>query len=163
MNDFYITGTWRGLGEALSKFYDTVDTLEECDVFINCKHDGFQQVELLYKAAELDKRIINIGANSPDGNKSWRHPYAVQKAALDKANEQLFYLGVDTTIVRFGRFDTARVAHIDAPKMPVSYCVEVIGWILSQPHRVKDITVCPWRPKVQKQKVVDFNSGFAIF
>ena len=143
MNDFYITGTRRGLGEALSKFYDTVDTLEECDVFINCKHDGFQQVELLYKAAELDKRIINIGSNSPDGNKSWRHPYAVQKAALDKANEQLFYLGVDTTIVRFGRFDTARVAHIDAPKMPVSYCVEVIGWILSQPHRVKDMTVCP--------------------
>ena len=61
MNDFYITGTRRGLGEALSKFYDTVDTLEECDVFINCKHDGFQQVELLYEAAELDKRIINIG------------------------------------------------------------------------------------------------------
>ena len=143
MNDFYITGTRRGLGEALSKFYDTVDTLEECDVFINCKHDGFQQVELLYEAAELDKSIINIGSNSPDGNKSWRHPYAVQKAALDKANEQLFYLGVNTTIVRFGRFDTARVAHIDAPKMPVSYCVEVIGWILSQPHRVKDMTVCP--------------------
>ena len=66
-----------------------------------------------------------------------------KRSALDKANEQLFYLGVDTTIVRFGRFDTARVAHIDAPKMPVSYCVEVIGWILSQPHRVKDMTVCP--------------------
>ena len=67
MNDFYITGTRRGLGEALSKFYDTVDTLEECDVFINCKHDGFQQVELLYKAAELDKRIINIGSRVSDG------------------------------------------------------------------------------------------------
>lgn len=143
MTDFYITGTRRGLGEALSKFYDTVDTLEECDVFINCKHDGFQQVELLYKAAELDKRIINIGSNSPDGNKSWSHPYAVQKAALDKANEQLYYLGINTTIVRFGRFDTERVAHIDAPKMTVSYCVEVIDWILNQPYRVKDITVCP--------------------
>ena len=143
MNDFYITGTRRGLGEALSKFYDTVDTLEECDVFINNKHDGFQQVELLYKAAELDKRIINIGSNSPDGNKSWRHPYAVQKAALDKANEQLYYLGVNTTIVRFGRFDTPRVAHRDEPKMPVSYCVGVIDWILNQPHRVKDMTVCP--------------------
>ena len=141
--NFYITGTRRGLGEALSKFYDTVDTLEECDVFINCKHDGFQQVELLYKAAELDKRIINIGSNSPDGNKNFPHPYAVQKAALDKANEQLFYQGVKTTIVRFGYFDSPRVAHIDKPKMPVSYCVEVIDWILNQPHRVKDMTVCP--------------------
>lgn len=143
MTDFYITGTRRGLGEALSKFYDTVDTLEECDVFINCKHDGFQQVELLYKAAELDKRIINIGSNSPDGNKNFPHPYAVQKAALDKANEQLFYQGVKTTIVRFGYFDSPRVEHIDKPKMSVSYCVEVIDWILNQPHRVKDITVCP--------------------
>ena len=143
MSNFYITGTRRGLGQALSTFYDTVDTLEECDVFINCKHDGFQQVELLYKAAELDKRIINIGSNSPDQRGNRIRTYPTEKAALDYANDQLFYLGVNTTIVRFGRFDTARVAHIDAPKMPVSYCVGVIDWILNQPHRVKDMTVTP--------------------
>ena len=94
MNDFYITGTRRGLGETLSKFYDTVDTLEECDVFINCKHDGFQQVELLYEAAELDKRIINIGLRVSDGiikNKK-RHPYAVQKSTLDKVMNNCFIL-----------------------------------------------------------------------
>ena len=89
MNDFYITGTRRGLGEALNKFYDTVDTLEECDVFINCKHDGFQQVELLYEAAELDKRIINIGSNSPDGNKSWRHPYAGTKGCTRQSKRTI--------------------------------------------------------------------------
>tara|TARA_R100000008_G_scaffold56673_1_gene34958 strand:- start:389 stop:820 length:432 start_codon:yes stop_codon:yes gene_type:complete len=143
MNDFYITGTRRGLGEALSKFYDTVDTLEECDVFINNKHDGFQQVELLYKAAELDKRIINIGSNSPDQRRDYIRTYPTEKAALDFANDQLFYIGINTTIVRFGRFDTARVAHRDEPKMPVSYCVGVIDWILNQPHRVKDMTVTP--------------------
>ena len=54
---YYITGTKRGLGKALSEKYDTVDTIYECDVFINCKHDGFQQVELLYKVAELNKKI----------------------------------------------------------------------------------------------------------
>ena len=143
MSNFYITGTRRGLGQALSTFYDTVDTLEECDVFINCKHDGFQQVELLYKAADLNKRIINIGSNSPDQRGNRIRTYPTEKAALDYANDQLFYLGVNTTIVRFGRFDTARVAHIDAPKMPVSYCVGVIDWILNQPHRVKDMTVTP--------------------
>ena len=142
-SNFYITGTRRGLGQALSTFYDTVDTLEECDVFINCKHDGFQQVELLYKAADLNKRIINIGSNSPDQRGNRIRTYPTEKAALDYANDQLFYLGVNTTIVRFGRFDTARVAHIDAPKMPVSYCVGVIDWILNQPHRVKDMTVTP--------------------
>ena len=44
---FYITGTKRGLGKALKEKYDTVDTLNDCDVFINCKHNGFEQVELL--------------------------------------------------------------------------------------------------------------------
>ena len=52
---YYITGTRRGLGKILSEKYDTVDNLQDCDVFINCKHDGFEQVKLLYQAAELNK------------------------------------------------------------------------------------------------------------
>ena len=140
---FYITGTRRGLGESLKQKYDTVSTLEECNIFINCKHDGFEQVDMLYKAAALNKRIINIGSNSPDQSKYKPHVYQVQKAALDKANEQLFYQGVATTIVRFGYFDSPRVELIKDKKMSIEYCCEVINWILQQPHRVKDITVCP--------------------
>lgn len=137
---FYITGTRRGLGYRLAEMCPTVDTLEECDVFINCKHDGFTQVELLYKAAELNKRIINIGSNSPDETKRSPHPYAVEKAALDKANHQLFYQGINTTIVRFGYFDSPRVAHIDKDKLPLSYCCDLILWLLDQPYRIKEIT-----------------------
>ena len=140
MSDFFITGTRRGLGQALSVFYDTVDTLEECDVFINCKHDGFQQVDLLYKAAELNKRIINIGSNSPDGNKSWRHPYAVQKAALDKANELLYYQGIDTSIIKFAGFDSPSNTSTK-PKMTIAYCVSIVDWVLNQPYRVKELTI----------------------
>jgi hypothetical protein len=141
--NFYITGTRRGLGAVLKDYYGCTETLEECDVFINCKHEGFEQVELLYKAADLNKRIINIGSNSPDGIKKKPHIYAVEKAALDKANEQLFYQGVNTTIVRFGYFDSPRVADVDEPKMSIEYCASVIDWILRQPHRIKDITICP--------------------
>ena len=140
---YYITGSKRGLCQALNILYDTVDNLEDCDVFINCKHNKFEQVELLFRAAELNKKIINIGSNSPDQNKKQPHIYQIEKSALDKANEQLFYQGVDTTIVRFGYFDSPRVAEIDAPKMSIEYCVSIIDWILDQPHRVKDITVCP--------------------
>jgi NAD(P)-dependent dehydrogenase (short-subunit alcohol dehydrogenase family) len=140
---YYITGTRRGLGERLLQVFGSVSSLEECDVFINCKHNGFEQVELLYKAAELGKRIINIGSNSPDQTKKKPHPYQVEKAALDKANDQLFYQGVNTTIIRFGYIDTPRVENIPDNKMPVDYCVDVILWVLQQPHRVKDITVCP--------------------
>lgn len=140
---YYITGTRRGLGEYLKNKYLTVDNLKECDIFINCKHDGFSQVELLYQAAELNKRIINISSNSGDGIKSKPHIYAVEKNALDKANEQLFYQGVNTTSVRFGYFDSPRVEQINEKKMSIDYCVSVIDWILQQPHRVKEITVCP--------------------
>ena len=140
---FYITGTRRGLGKMLREKYNTVDSLQDCDVFINCKHDGFEQVKLLYQAAELNKRIINIGSNAPDETKKVKHIYAVEKSALDKANHQLYYQGVNTTIVRFGYFDSPRVAHIDKKKMSIEYCISVIDWILNQPHRVKEITVCP--------------------
>jgi hypothetical protein len=141
--NFYITGTRRGLGKHLYEKYNCVNELEKCDIFINCKHDGFSQVDLLYQAAELNKRIINIGSNSPDGIKKKPHIYAVEKAALDKANEQLFYQGVNTTIVRFGYFDSPRVADIDEPKMSIEYCASIIDWILDQQHRIKDITICP--------------------
>ena len=140
---YYITGNRRGLGKALADLYGNCESLEQCDIFINCKHNGFDQVDLLYKAAAMDKRIINIGSNSPDQSKYEPHIYQVQKAALDKANEQLFYQGVATTIVRFGYFDSPRVELVKDKKMSIEYCCEVIDWILQQPHRVKDITVCP--------------------
>ena len=139
---YFITGTRRGLGEALSIFYDTVDTLEECDVFINCKHNGFEQVELLYKAAELNKKIINIGSRASDGilKKNNRFLYAVQKSALDKANEQLYYQGVDTTILKFGGFGSP-VNQSTKPKMTIEYCVSIVDWVLNQPYRVKELTI----------------------
>ena len=140
---FYITGIRRGLGKALKDKLGCVDSLEECDVFINCKHDGFKQVELLYDAAALDLKIINIGANYPDQNKSKPHVYQIEKGALDKANDQLFYQGIDTTIIRFGYFDSPRVEHITNKKMPIEYCVSIIEWVLEQEHRVKELTVCP--------------------
>ena len=140
---FYITGTRRGLGEALAAKYGNCNSLEECDVFINCKHNDFKQIELLYEAADLNKRIINISSNSGDGNKPWPHIYAVQKSALDKANEQLYYQGINTTSVRFGLFDTPRSQKFEEEKMSVEYCVSVIDWILQQPHKIKDITITP--------------------
>ena len=57
---YFITGTRRGLGKALLDKYGTVNKLEDCDIFINCKHDGFSPGRTLYPAAELGKQIINI-------------------------------------------------------------------------------------------------------
>jgi hypothetical protein len=142
---FYITGTRRGLGLALKEKYSTVDSLEDCDIFINCKHDGFTQVDLLYKAAELNKKIINIGSAASDWTKGYKDnfKYGIEKKTLREVNDQLFWQGVDTCIINYGFFDSPRVAHVDANKMSVEYCVSIIDWILKQPHRIKEITVCP--------------------
>ena len=139
----YITGTKRGLGKSLESIYGNANSLESSDIFINCKHDSFTQVEMLFKAAELNKRIINIGSNSPDLVVNDANNYQIEKFALEKANEQLFYLCINTTIVRFGPFDSPRIAHKKQKKMIIDYCCSVIKWILEQPHRIKDITVCP--------------------
>jgi len=142
---YYITGTRRGLGEALKQKYLTVESLEECDVFVNCKHDGFTQVDLLYKAAELNKKIINIGSAASDWTKGYKDnfKYGIEKKTLREVNDQLFWQGVDTCIINYGFFDTPRSDHVDTEKMSVEYCVSIIEWILQQPHRVKEITVCP--------------------
>ena len=90
---FYITGTRRGLGKALSEKYNIVDNLNEADVFINCKHDGFSQVDLLYKAAELNKKIINIGSAASDWTKGYKDnfKYGIEKKTLREVNDQLFW------------------------------------------------------------------------
>lgn len=141
MTKFYITGTRRGLGKALEEKYGNVGNLEDCDIFINCKHDGFDQVRLLYKAAGQGKRIINIGSLSSDY--TFRGLYAVEKKALREANHNLFSSGITTTCINFGYIDTERVAHKNVEKMPVKYCVSVIDWIINQPYKVKEITVTP--------------------
>ena len=142
---FYITGTRRGLGKALSKKYNIVDNLNEADVFINCKHDGFSQVDLLYKAAELNKKIINIGSAASDWTKGYKDnfKYGIEKKTLREVNDQLFWQGIDTCIINYGLFDTPRVEHIDKKKMSVDYCISIIDWVLEQKHRVKEITICP--------------------
>ena len=142
---FYITGTRRGLGKALSEKYNIVDNLNEADVFINCKHDGFSQVDLLYKAAELNKKIINIGSAASDWTKGYKDnfKYGIEKKTLREVNDQLFWQGIDTCIINYGLFDTPRVEHIDKKKMSVDYCISIIDWLLEQKHRVKEITICP--------------------
>lgn len=145
MKKYYITGTRRGLGKALSDAYHTVDTLEECDVFINCKHDGFSQVDMLYKATSMGKRVVSIGSYASD----WiYHPlkcdfkYAVEKKALRDANSQLFDNDRPVTCINFGYFDSERSAEIVADKMSIDYCMDVIDWVIEQEHRVKELTVC---------------------
>jgi|TARA_B110000495_G_C22675285_1_gene398874 citrate lyase synthetase len=138
---FYITGVRRGLGKALKDKMNYVDSLEECDIFINNKHDGFEQVEYLYSAVKLGKRVINIGSHASDFTSA--HKYAVEKKALREANHQLFVEGHNTTCINFGYIDTERSADKKVKKMSINQAIETIDWVINYPLRVKEITVCP--------------------
>lgn len=148
---YYITGTRRGLGAFITNLPELntganriVDNLDDCDIFINCKHDGFSQVDLLYEAERKGKRVISIGSASSDwihGHKDV-HKYSIEKAALRNANDQLYYVGSDVTCINFGYFDSERSADVDYPKMSLQQCWDTIKWVIDNPNRVKEITVC---------------------
>lgn len=138
---FYITGTRRGLGKALEEIYGNCSSIEECDVFINCKHDGFKQVDLLHKAAELGKRVISIGSHASDF--TFTTQYAVEKKALREANNYEFMQGRNVTCVNFGYIDNERSKDVTEAKLPLNDCCDTIHWILQQPFRVKEITITP--------------------
>jgi len=138
---YFITGTRRGLGKKLEDHFGNCGSLEECDIFINNKHDGFEQVEMLYRATEMGKRVINIGSRAAYSVYS-AGEYSIQKKALRDANNQLFTLGKKTTCINFGWLDTERSADVDEEKIDVEYCVELIEWILLNDHKILEITVC---------------------
>ena len=56
---------------------------------------------------------------------------------LVKANELLYYQGIDTSIIKFAGFDSP-TNNSTKPKMTISYCVSVVDWVLNQPYRVKE-------------------------
>lgn len=169
-----ITGHTSGLGKALfdqlspdavgfsrSNGYDIndatarlriVSAVRDCTVFINNAHSNMGQVDLLYDLQtawrSTNKLIINISSNSSDGIKSFPHRYAVCKAALDKASEQLSRLPDSCRIVniRPGYINTDRVSHVhDQPKLDVSTVVDVIQSIVKWPDEsyINTITLLP--------------------
>lgn len=142
-----ITGTTRGLGEALALRFrremifgevvelnrpawditkhikDIVKEHTDFDVFVNNAHSGFAQTELLYKLFEANRDrdciIINIGSTSADGDRMTINPYAIQKKALDAACTQLQLVPSKCKVIqiKLGHMDTAMIRHVDSPKM----------------------------------------------
>jgi short-subunit dehydrogenase len=169
---YAITGHTRGIGNELFKQlspdiigfskttgYDIcqntdrqqiIDESYECDVFINNAHNGYYQTEMLYEMfdawKDMDKLIINIGSDTTCGikNKAWK--YSAEKAALDKANEQLGFLkkSCKVTMVRFGFVGTPRIIEHFNPKT-----------FITLEDSVK-IIICqlPW---MKKYRLLDFT------
>lgn len=143
-----IKGFSRSNGYNIVHKDDILESLIDCDVFINNAYYEWAQTELLYSVydmwKELPKTIINISSNSSDGIKNFRHSYAIHKASLDKATEQLQNTKPICRIMNIkpGYVDTPRVKHITGvKKLSPDYVAEVVGWMFEQSCLVKSLTI----------------------
>tara|TARA_B100001057_G_scaffold483013_1_gene559205 strand:- start:646 stop:1140 length:495 start_codon:yes stop_codon:yes gene_type:complete len=160
---YAITGHTSGIGKALYENYlpnaigfsrsngfnistdirKIIHESKNCDVFINNAQEDFYQTELLYELSkEFKGKIINIGSMSKDwitGHKK-NYKYAVEKQALDSMNAQLFWEGVDTSIVNLSYVDVSDQETV-IEKLEVKYIIEIVDWIINQPFKVKEMSV----------------------
>ena len=90
-----LTNSTRGLGLEISKrFKNVIEGFDEnSDVFINNRHNSFNQTKLLMtvfdKWKDTDKTIVNIISRSKYANISKGYLYSASKAALSHLSNNL--------------------------------------------------------------------------
>ena len=166
-----VTGHTKGLGKSIyDHFEDSIgfsrsngfditnedhypkilEQVKFCDVFINCATDRFGQTELLFYIAHFWKgKIINIGSQAKNsvlsGYGELCNPYSVELNVLAQASKRLFNNGLDSTIISFGDLENLDNGK-DTEKLPHTYCVELIEWVIKQPYRIAQLDVEPaWK------------------
>ena len=141
-----ITNSTRGLGKELSTRFDFVDGFDkDCDVFINNRHDSFNQTKLLMKAFDewkyTDKTIVNIGSRSKYPNISKGFMYSASKAALNHLSNNL----------RLNSDKTCRVIDInpgllesDLPSLTYKQIADIVEWCVKLPKHIEVGELSVW-------------------
>ena len=142
-----ITNKDRGLGKELSSRFDNVveGFDKNADVFINNRHDSFNQTKLLMKAFDewkyTDKTIINIGSRSKYPNISKGFMYSTSKAALNHLSNNL----------RLNSDKTCRIIDVncgllesDLPSLTYEEITEIIVWCINQPKHIEIGEISVW-------------------
>ena len=151
-----VVGMSRSNGFELPQEFDKViSTAYDCDVFINNANVGDVQVQLLYKMFELwrrqeGKHIICLSSRVGGYTSHGVDPYAVEKAKLDLACSQLFYMLDQRPMVsnvRPGTVDTPRQKHQDMPLLTPDEVAQAVLYVLDAPFYVSQITLCRQGPR----------------
>ncbi len=149
-----ITNKHRGLGKELSSRFDNVHEgfFEDSDVFINNRHNKFNQSELLMKAFDVwkytDKTIVNIGSRSKYPNISKGYIYSASKAALNHLSNNL----------RLNSEKTCRIIDIncgllesDLPSLTYSEISDIVIWCINQPKHIEIGEISVWEKTPYKK------------
>lgn len=165
-----ITGHTRGLGAALFERFSVTDmvsglsrsngcdirnipkiceVVKDADIFINNAYDRYSQVDLLYAVYDMwkdqDKKIINISSMASEGIKSYLHPYAVHKIALDAAFKQIASQNNRCKVVNIkpSWIDTPRVERYTGAKICPNDLADLIYTIAMNELYVTEVKVLP--------------------
>jgi len=141
-----ITNSKRGLGKELSTRFNIVDGFDkDSDVFINNRHDSFNQTKLLMTAYEkwkyTDKTIVNIGSRSKYQNISKGYMYSASKAALNHLSNNL----------RLNSDKTCRIIDInpgllesDLPSLTYKEIADIVEWCVKLPKHIEVGELSVW-------------------
>jgi NADP-dependent 3-hydroxy acid dehydrogenase YdfG len=119
-----------------------IEETADCDVFINNAYYDWTQVDLMFAMFEnwkdQDRLILNIGSDSGDGIKTFMHPYATKKAAIDHGSAQLNAVQnarCRVTNLKPGWVRTPQIEHlkISEPQLDPVEVAKLVAYILELP------------------------------
>lgn len=120
----------------------------DADIFVNCAHAEFGQVDLAYKWFvqnhwNPDKVMFTIGSRSSDGIRYDYHPYSIQKVALDAAVKQLQTCPHVCRMIhlRFGYIDVPHLEKLKVNKLPLQAVTDVLEYALNSPYYIREMLV----------------------
>lgn len=136
------------------------------DVFINCSSLWkFNQTLLSAKVWDLwsekskEGHFIHLGSTADTGYRGGSWMYPIEKTALKTLNRNLSYSAIGngkikSTLISPGYLSTSKVneKHPTKAKLQTAYIVEVIKWVLEQPHSVNinEISLDPIQAETAK-------------
>lgn len=168
-----LTGHTKGLGKSiydnLNKSYNVIgfsrtngydiqspnkiiESLSDCDVFINNVYYETYQSNLLFKLFEkwkdLEKTIININSSSIHQSGAWNPQYVSNKKHLKDITQSLIdkYPNKKCRVINLnlGTLDT-HTNFENFNKIESSKVSEIIEWCINQPHgiEIQQLTILP--------------------
>jgi short-subunit dehydrogenase len=114
------------------------------DIFINCEHNGSQQVILFDRFFNLwkykyKKYIINISSRAAQPNISKGFMYAAEKAALNHYTNNTVYNS--DKLCRVTTLNLGLMAHKTLPSVSYLDVLKTINWLIHSTMEIPEITI----------------------
>tara|TARA_Y100000310_G_scaffold124299_1_gene123038 strand:- start:694 stop:1134 length:441 start_codon:yes stop_codon:yes gene_type:complete len=139
--------------------YSMFPKATNADIFINCEHNGSQQIELFERffnvwKKDKDKYIINISSRAAQPNISKGFMYAAEKAALNHYTNNTVYNS--DKLCRVTTLNLGLMSHKTLPSISYLDVLKTINWLIESHMEIPEITI---QHRANYRKVQDDKSN----